>query len=148
MAIVSTRINASRNAVFGVLSDGWKYSNWVVGTSHMRAVGDAWPAVGSKLYHASGAWPLVTRDETEVTAAEPDRKLAMIARGGPLGTADILIELEDDGAGCRVTMRETPSSGPGRWLHTPVSEALLVRRNTEALARLAAVAERRSSPAD
>jgi uncharacterized protein YndB with AHSA1/START domain len=148
VAIVSTRINASRNAVFGVLSDGWKYSNWVVGTSHMRAVGDAWPAVGSKLYHASGAWPLVTRDETEVTAAEPDRKLAMIARGGPLGTADISIELEDDGAGCRVTMHETPSSGPGRWLHGRASEALLVRRNTEALARLAAVAERRSSPAD
>ena len=61
MATNSARINASRTAVFGVLSDGWKYSNWVVGTSHMRAVEEAWPAVGSKLYHASGAWPLTER---------------------------------------------------------------------------------------
>jgi hypothetical protein len=144
----STRINASRTAVFGVLSDGWKYSNWVVGTSHMRAVEDAWPAVGSKLYHASGAWPLVTRDETEVAAVEADRKLALTARGGPFGTAHIVIELEDDGAGCRVTMRETPAAGPGRWLHNPITEALLTRRNTEALARLAAVAEQRTTPAD
>jgi hypothetical protein len=144
----STRINASRTAVFGVLSDGWTYSNWVVGTSHMRAVEDAWPAVGSKLYHASGVWPLVTRDETEVAAVEADRKLALIARGGPFGAADIAIDLEDDGAGCRVTMRETPAAGPGRWLHNPITEALLTRRNTEALARLAAVAERRNLPAD
>ncbi len=148
MACNSRRINASRTAVFGVLADGWKYSNWVVGTSHMRAVEEAWPAVGSKLYHASGAWPLVTRDETEVTAVETDRKLELTARGGPLGAADIVINLEDDGSGCRVTMRETPISGPGRWLHSPILEALLTRRNTEALARLAAVAEQRTIPAD
>jgi hypothetical protein len=114
----------------------------------MRAVEEAWPAVGSKLYHASGAWPLVTRDETEVTAVEADRKLALIARGGPLGAADIVIDLEDDGSGCRVTMRETPTSGPGRWLNNPIIEALLIRRNTEALARLAAVAEQRTTPTD
>ena len=82
-----------------------------------------------------------------MAAVEPDRKLALIARGGPFGAADIVIELEDDDAGCRVTMRETPAAGPGRWLHNPLTEALLTRRNTEALARLAAMAEQRTTPA-
>ena len=45
-------------------------------------------------------------------------------------------------------MRETPTAGPGRWLHNPITEALLTRRNTEALARLAAVAEQRTTPTD
>ena len=27
----------------------------------MRAVESTWPAVGSRLFHASGAWPVVTR---------------------------------------------------------------------------------------
>lgn len=148
VAVNKTRVNASRQAVFAVLADGWTYSNWVVGTSHMRAVQDTWPAAGSRLFHAAGAWPLTVRDETVVASVEGDRKLALSASGGAFGNADILIELEDDGTGCVVTMYETPSSGIARRLHNPMSEALLVRRNTEALARLRAIAERRVAPAD
>jgi len=47
-----------------------------------------------------------------------------------------------------VTMTETPISGPGKWLHNPVTDGLLGRRNTESLARLAAIAERRTEPSD
>ncbi len=148
MATNSAHISASANAVWTVLSDGWSYSNWVVGTSHMRAVEGNWPAVGSRLFHASGAWPLVARDETEVMACEPGVRMVLKARGRPFGEVDIEIELDERDDGCLVTMRETPCAGPGRWLHNPGSEALLVRRNTEALARLAAIAERRSAPAD
>jgi hypothetical protein len=57
-----------------------------------------------------------------------------------------MIELEPDGDGTLVTMHETPIAGPGKWLHNPASEALLDRRNVESLARLAAIAERRSEP--
>lgn len=148
MATVTRRMHATRHDVFAVLADGWRYSNWVVGTSHMRAVEDAWPAAGSKLFHASGAWPLVGRDETEVREVEIDRRLELVARGRPIGEAKIVIELDDDGSGCVVTLHETPIAGPGRWLHNPATEALLVRRNVEALARLAAMAERRTAPQD
>jgi hypothetical protein len=91
---------------------------------------------------------VVARDETVVESVEPDRELVLTARGRPLGEARVAIELEDEPGGCKVTMHETPISGPGHWLHNPLSEAVLVRRNTESLARLAAVAERRTAPSD
>lgn len=148
MASTTRRMRATRHDVFAILADGWRYSNWVVGTSHMRAVENAWPAAGSKLFHAFGAWPLVGRDETEVRAVEMDRRLELVARGRPMGEAEIVIELDDDGSDCVVTLRETPVAGPGKWLHNPATEALLARRNVEALARLAAMAEHRSVPQD
>lgn len=148
MAVNSAVINASRDATFAVLADGWLYSNWVVGTSHMRAVEAEWPAAGSRLFHAAGLWPMVTRDETEVESVEPGRRLELTARGRPFGEAKIVMELSDEDGNCRVTMYETPVSGPGQWLHNPLSEALLVRRNTESLARLAAVVERRTAPSE
>jgi hypothetical protein len=85
VATVSCHIDAEPDAVFAVLAEGWFYSNWVVGTSHVKAVEDAWPAAGSKLHHASGAWPLVARDETVVEEVQPGRVLGLLARGRPLG---------------------------------------------------------------
>ncbi len=148
MATNTAFVQATRQDVFVVLSDGWCYSNWVVGTSHMRAVEAAWPAAGSRLFHASGIWPFVTRDESVVESVEPDRKLVLTAKGRPFGEALVGIELDDEDGGCRVTMHETPQAGPGRWLHNPVSEAVLVRRNTESLARLKAIVERHTAPDD
>jgi uncharacterized protein YndB with AHSA1/START domain len=148
MATNTAHIAASPQDVYAVLANGWAYSNWVVGTSHMRAVEADWPAPGSRLFHAVGSWPLLARDESLVVDLEPERRIALIARGRPLGEARVVIELADDGAGCLVTMHETPVSGPGKWLHNPVSEAVLVRRNTESLARLAAMAERRTVPSE
>lgn len=146
MATNTVRIAACRQAVYAVLADGWAYSSWVVGASHMRAVEVAWPAAGSRLFHAVGAWPALARDETVVESVEPDRTIVLTARGRPFGQARVTLELEDDGAGCLVTMHETPVAGPGSWLHNPVSERVLVRRNAESLARLAAIAERRTVP--
>lgn len=45
-------------------------------------------------------------------------------------------------------MREKPIAGPGRWLHNRAADALLARRNTEALDRLAALAEHRTAPSE
>jgi uncharacterized protein YndB with AHSA1/START domain len=132
--------------VFAVLADGWLYSNWVVGTSHMRAVEANWPAIGSRLHHAAGVWPAVARDESVVEELEPDRRLVLTAKGRPFGEARVVIELEASGETTRITMTETPTAGPGKWIHNPLTEALLVRRNVEALARLAALAERRTQP--
>ena len=43
-------------------------------------------------------------------------------------------------------MRERPISGLGRLGRNPVGDAILHRRNTEALARLAAICERHIEP--
>jgi hypothetical protein len=134
--------------VFAVLADGWLYSNWVVGTSHMRAVEADWPAVGSRLHHAAGVWPAVARDESVVEEVEQDRRLVLNAKGRPFGEARVVIELQASGDTTLVTMTETPIAGPGKWIHNAATEALLVRRNVEALARLAALAERRTHPDD
>lgn len=148
MATNTRKIAATPARVWDVLSDGWMYSNWVVGASHMRAVETEWPAVGSKLFHAAGPWPLATRDETKVEESQSARRLVLLARGRPFGEARVVIELDDDGDGCRITMHETPVAGPGKWLHNPAAEAVLRRRNTESLDRLAAIAEIRHAPSE
>jgi uncharacterized protein YndB with AHSA1/START domain len=148
MATNTRRIEAPPRAVFEVLSDGWLYSNWVVGTSHMRAVDPDWPTVGSRLHHAAGVWPFVARDESVVEEVEPDRRLVLTAKGRPFGEALVDLRLDVEGAGTKVTMIETPTAGPGKWLNNPAAELLLARRNAESLARLAALAERRTKPVD
>ena len=148
MATNTRHIDVRRAQAWDVLSDGWTFSNWVVGNSHVRAVERGWPEVGARLFHASGLWPLVTRDETIVEECEPHVRLVLLVRGRPVGEARVVLELDDEDDGCRVTMHETPVAGPGRWLHNPAFEAILVRRNTETLDRLAAVAERRTQPSE
>ncbi len=143
---VTHTIQATPEQVFAVLGDGWLYSGWVVGTSHMRAVQDNWPAVGSKLFHASGIWPMVTRDETVVLTSQPPTLLILQAKGGPIGQARIELRLTAHGAACQVQMDETPIGGPGRWLHNPIAAAGIHRRNVEALNRLATLVERRTTP--
>jgi len=146
MAQVDRHVAAAPDEVFAVLADGWSYSNWVVGASHIRAVDAAWPAAGSTLHHASGNWPLTLDDETRVETLDPGRSLVLLARGRPLGEARIELTVTPEDGGTRVTMTESPVSGPGHWLHNPVSEFLLAKRNEESLARLAAIAERRTTP--
>lgn len=146
MGTVDRFIAAPPSQVFAVLADGWTYSNWVVGTSHMRAVAADWPAVGSKLHHAAGVWPLAIRDESVVDRVEADRCLELTVKGRPFGEAKVVMTLTAEDDGTRVSMYEEPIRGPGKWLHNPASEALLIRRNVEALARLSAIAERHTSP--
>ncbi len=146
MAAVTRRMEVSPAVVFAVLADGWRYSNWVVGTSHMQAVESEWPAAGSRLFHCSGVWPVVTRDETIVEESIPDRKLVLLAKGGVLGSARVVLELEPAGDGTIVSLAEAPVAGLGKWAHNPVLDRVLARRNVEALARLAALSELHTKP--
>jgi uncharacterized protein YndB with AHSA1/START domain len=148
MATVGCLIAATPEQVFAVLADGWSYSNWVVGTSHIRAVDRDWPKPGSRVHHASGIWPAVIRDETAVESVQPDHRLILKVKGWPMGEARVQIDLDRDGDATHVTLIETPVKGPGKWLHNPATEALLHRRNVEGLARLAALVERRASPSE
>ena len=55
---VSRDIAAPRQRVWDVLADGWTYSGWVVGNSHVRGVDPGWPSVGTRIHHSAGAWPV------------------------------------------------------------------------------------------
>jgi uncharacterized protein YndB with AHSA1/START domain len=146
MAKTSIFIEAPPRDVFAVLADGWTYSNWVVGTSHIRAVEETWPAVGSRLHHAVGAWPMLTRDHTVVESIRPDAEIVLMASGSRMGAARVTITLEAKDGGSEVTMDETPMSGPAKWAHNPLQDAILHRRNHESLHRLRATVRRFTEP--
>jgi uncharacterized protein YndB with AHSA1/START domain len=148
MATVSAHIKATPAQVYSVLADGWTYTQWVVGTSHMRAVEPDWPAPGSKLHHCVGVWPASIRDHSEIKESEPDKRLLMTARGWPVGEAEVEIVLTPEGDGTRVDIREEGISGAGHLLRNPIGEKLIYRRNVESMARLAALVERRTTPAE
>jgi len=138
-------IDAPPQAVWDVLSDGWLYPLWVVGATRMRAVDQDWPAVGSRIHHSAGVWPVVVDDNTEVKAAEPLQRLQLRAKGWPLGEADVVLTLEAVGAGTRVTIEEDAAEGPGRLVPGPLRAPMLKWRNTETLRRLAYVVEGRTA---
>ena len=66
MSITKRVMATTPDRVWAVLADGWLYPLWVVGASRMREVDDGWPAVGTRLHHSVGAWPLLIDDDTEV----------------------------------------------------------------------------------
>jgi uncharacterized protein YndB with AHSA1/START domain len=141
MIDVTARIAAPPGQVWAVLADGWTYSGWVVGASHVRAVDPGWPEAGSRVHHSVGPWPLVVNDTTAVVAAVPGRLLELDARLWPLGAARVRLELSpDDEGGTTVVMSEQVVRGPASLLPKPVQAALLVPRNRESLSRLADLA--------
>jgi uncharacterized protein YndB with AHSA1/START domain len=144
MSVNERVFNASPQAVWDVLSDGWLYPLWVVGATRMREVDDTWPQVGSKLHHSVGVWPAVIDDYTEVLEAEPLRRLALRARGWPMGEAKVVLELEELGSTTNVRIIEDATAGPGLFVPAPVRHAMINVRNVEALARLAHVVEGRA----
>ena len=138
---VTRDIEASREQVWSVIADGWTYSQWVVGNSRMRAVDPNWPAVGSKICHSIGVWPLLINDETVVEECVPEEKLVLHAKG-QLGGARVVLRLSDIPKGCRVTMEEYPVSGIGAVMPSKVGDIAAWPRNRETLWRLGAIAQR------
>lgn len=145
MSTTTRRIKATPDQVWKVLSDGWLYPLWVVGASRMREVDDEWPAVGSKLHHSVGSWPLLLDDNTEVLESRPPSLLALQARALPAGTAKVVIRLEPVGSETEVTIEEDADSGPALLLPKPLRDLQLNWRNVETLRRLAYIAERRTA---
>jgi polyketide cyclase/dehydrase/lipid transport protein len=140
----NTRIvHATPDRVWRVLSDGWLYPLWVVGATRIREVDDTWPAVGSRLHHSVGLWPMLLDDDTEVTDANPGLSLSLRARAWPTGEAAVHIHLGPHGPDTEVRMEEDVVSGPGRLVPPPLRGVTLKWRNTESLRRLAYLAERR-----
>lgn len=137
-------MNCTPEDVFAVLSDGWLYPTWVVGASRMRDVDAAWPAVGSRLQHSIGVWPMLLNDETTVLEWDPPRRMVLQAKGWPIGEARVSIEAKPRGTGCVVRIIETAAEGPGALVPRPITDVGLHLRNVETLRRLAYIAEGKS----
>ena len=144
MSTTSRPISATPEQVWSVLADGWLYPLFVVGASRMRAVDETWPAVGSRLHHSVGTWPLLIDDTTEVLELEEDRRIVLKARGWPAGEARVEISLRPTADATVVTIVENATAGPGALIPKPVQDVQLHLRNTETLRRLAFVAEGRA----
>jgi uncharacterized protein YndB with AHSA1/START domain len=146
MATVTRTIHAPADRVFAILGDGWAYSDWVVGTTHIRDVDPTWPAVGAQLHHKAGPWPFSIKDKSTVTAVTPDRRLTLKAGLWPFGEATVNIELEPIGTGeTRTTIHEDFHAGPLHWVKNKINDLVLHGRNVEALRRLADLAERKDA---
>lgn len=141
MAEVERIIDAPVARVWDVLADGWTYANWVVGAAHIRDVDPEWPAVGSRLHHTTGCWPLVISDHTEVVRLEPERLLVLKPHLWLFGRGVVTLRLRPLGPDrTEVTMGEDFDRGPVRWAMVKVNDLLLHRRNVEALRRLSDLA--------
>ena len=143
VAIVARTVQAPPDRVFAVLADGWSYSDWVVGTVHIRDVDPEWPSPGAKLHHKAGPWPLSLHDSSTVLECMPGHRLKLNAGLWPLGAAVVDIRLQPAGENAtRVIIEEDFEEGPLRWIRNKVNDLVLHQRNVETLRRLADIAER------
>ena len=143
MASVNVLVRRPPEQVWDVLCDGRAYASWVIGTREIRAVDDGWPAVGTSIHYTVGWGPLALRGRTTVRQADAGRRLGLEADAGLLGSARIVIELSEWGAGTVVVIDEHPLRGPAYWLHGAVTEAVLLVRGRPMVNQLARLVERR-----
>jgi hypothetical protein len=137
-------INAAPERIFAVLADGWTYSDWVVGTAHIRDVDPDWPAPGTALHHKAGPWPFSVRDTTISLDCQPPHLLLLAPKLWPLGAARVRLDLVPLGpATTRVAMTEDLDEGPLRLLRTLLENLALRWRNKESLRRLGELAVNR-----
>lgn len=140
MIDITHRVRATAAELFAVLADGWSFAGWVVGASHIRAVDPGWPALGTRIHHSIGPWPVSIQDTTTVLAVEPDTRMELDAKLWPVGAARIRIELTPLPDGAEVHFAEELVRGPGRILPGMVQAPLLKPRNHESVRRLEAMA--------
>lgn len=145
MSRTSTVMNCRPEDVFAVLSDGWLYGMWVVGSARIRNVDPGWPEPGSKIHHSVGAWPLLISDNSEVERVEAPHQLQMKVRAWPAGSARVRLTCTPKGDGkTEVVMEEEPVNGPAAAIPAVVENVILHARNTEALRRLRNLCEGRA----
>jgi hypothetical protein len=148
MATTTRLVDTEPAQLFAVLADGWTYSDWVVGTAHIRGVDERWPEPGTHLYHKAGPWPVSLQDRSTVLDWEPGRMLLLKVRLWPFGAGEVRLVLDPVAAGrTRVTLHEQFTEGPLLGMRNKLHDVLLHRRNRESLRRLADLAQGRRSRA-
>ncbi|HEY8534484.1 MAG TPA: SRPBCC family protein [Micromonospora sp.] len=147
MPVVERVIPVPPGQVFAILRDGWSYSDWVVGTQHIRDVDDDWPRPGASLYHTLGPWPFIAiKGRSMVLTCDEPYELSLRAGLWPAGEAHVTFKLTplEDGS-TRVTFSEEFSAGPLLTMRNRLNDLILSWRNREALRRLADLAVNRGS---
>jgi uncharacterized protein YndB with AHSA1/START domain len=147
MSTTSRPVQATPEQVWSVLTDGWLYPLFVVGAARMRDVDESWPAVGARLHHSVGSWPVMLDDTTEVLEVEEGTRLLLLARAWPAGHAHVEITLEPSASPkgqTVVTIVENATGGPGALIPRVVQDPQLHLRNVETLRRLAFLVEGRT----
>jgi uncharacterized protein YndB with AHSA1/START domain len=123
--------------VFAVLTDGWRYADWVVGAKRVRAVDDIWPQPGSRFHHEVGFGPVTLKDSSELLAVEPPRQVVLEVRAWPAGKARVTITVSArEGGGSEVLLEEVPTEGPAKTIDSWPLRRLTMLRNVESLKRL------------
>jgi hypothetical protein len=139
-----TRVTSvSADHVWDVLADGRLLTEWAVGASPVREVDPDWPRAGSRLHHAVGRGRLAVRSETRVLAAKAGRVLKLQTAGWPSGRSELTITLEPMGTTTIIGIAEVFTGGPSHLVPAPANNLLSKWRASEALRRLAFLAELR-----
>src|SRR5687767_3747833 len=92
--------------VFDVLSTPLSYADWVVGSRSVERWDPDFPKPGTKFHHTQGRWPVVIADETVVESSEPPHHLVLLAKARPVLIARVILDLQPEAGGTRVTMEE------------------------------------------
>jgi carbon monoxide dehydrogenase subunit G len=133
---------ASPAQVWSLLSDGYRYVDWVHGTKEIRDVDASWPRVGTALHYTAGVGPITYKGETTVKVSEPERQMELEIHAGPAGTVRVNVDIRPSGTGSRVTLDEHPLRGPVRLLHNPLTRLGFLARTNRMINDLLREAER------
>ena len=141
MSRTTRTMHCTPDDVFAVLADGWSYGMWVVGAARIREVEAGWPAVGTRIHHSVGAWPVLLSDTSVVEEVDAPHRLQLKVRAWPTGEGRVSLTCARRGDETEVVMEERAVSGPATLVPEVVQDAMLHPRNVEALRRLAYLAE-------
>jgi hypothetical protein len=133
------------SAVWGALSDAKAYGYWVVGSKVIRDADATWPAAGAKIHHTVGIGPFELSDHTESLESVEPRRLALRAKGRPLGTAKVVLEMTPKDGGTVVSMVENPDGVYRPLALLPPLQIFSALRNAESLMRLEELALRQAA---
>lgn len=131
-------------AVWDALADPQTYGFWVVGSKVIHDADPDWPAPGSKFHHTVGVGPFTVSDHTKSLEAQAPRRLQIRAKGRPLGTARVTLEMTPKDGGTLVRMTERLDGPPAILNLNPVVHLFTKARNSESLMRLEELALRRA----
>jgi uncharacterized protein YndB with AHSA1/START domain len=131
-------------AVWDVLADPASYGYWVVGSKVIRDAEPDWPAPGSKFHHTIGVGPLKLSDHTVVLETERPHRFVLRAKGRPVGTATVALEMTPKDGGTLVTITEHPDGVYSPLAVLPPLQLFTKGRNAESLMRLEELALRRA----
>jgi uncharacterized protein YndB with AHSA1/START domain len=139
VAYVCREFAAPSADVFDLLVDPTTYPDWLIGTSAIRDVDEAWPRPGSRFRHRVRFGPIAVPDHSEVLTYEDGSLLRLRVRARPFIAATVTFHVVGCGDRCVVTMEEEPDRRLIGNLVRPVMDPVIHVRNHRSLRRLEAL---------